>query len=489
MIATSPSSSCRPATTSSNVESSPCWNVGCATHAPSWCARRTAPIGPSNGMPDTVSAADAPLIDTMSCGFSRSTPRIVAMTCTSLRKSDGNDGRRGRSVRRAVRIASSPGRPSRRKNGPGISPAAYARSSTSTVRGKKSSPSRGLLVATVDSTVVPPTFTTTAPAASAASCPVSSVISSPSALIGPETETASLTRRFLSVMREASVPSCQRRKLLHMQELRALATDNRQPSRRLLRNVKRGADVRSSHESLSTDAELGDERPVPLDVVASEVVEHSPTAADEHQESTLRVKVLLVDLPVLRQVADALGEECDLHFGGAGVSVGSAMFADRCGLVGHARVQAFSFDTDSAEKATRRAAPPPWSARRSQLAHPIDVPVHLGDEVVDRVEANLAAEVVREPDPRLLVVEVAVEVEDIRLTQAEPGLGVERRPPADRDRGGPHDAVRGAERSRVDPVGGKADVLGHAHIGGRERQLTPARVAVLDLAPDLVRST
>ena len=31
--------------------------------------RRTAPIGPSNGMPDTISAADAPLIDTMSCGL------------------------------------------------------------------------------------------------------------------------------------------------------------------------------------------------------------------------------------------------------------------------------------------------------------------------------------------------------------------------------------------------------------------------------------
>src|SRR5262249_15979708 len=65
-------------------------------------------------------------------------------------------------------------------------------------------------------------------------------------------------------------------------------------------------------------------------------------AADEHQEPALRVKVLLVDLHVLRQMADALGEERDLHLGGAGVSVGSTMFADRCGLVGHARVRAFS---------------------------------------------------------------------------------------------------------------------------------------------------
>jgi hypothetical protein len=60
-------------------------------------------------------------------------------------------------------------------------------------------PSRGFDVAPVDSNVVPPTLTTTAPAASDASLPVSSVISSPAALMGPETEIASLTRRFLSV--------------------------------------------------------------------------------------------------------------------------------------------------------------------------------------------------------------------------------------------------------------------------------------------------
>ena len=44
-------------------------NVGCAIHSLPWRDRRTAPIGPSNGMPDTVSAADAPLIDSTSCGL------------------------------------------------------------------------------------------------------------------------------------------------------------------------------------------------------------------------------------------------------------------------------------------------------------------------------------------------------------------------------------------------------------------------------------
>ena len=79
--------------------------------------------------------------------------------------------------------------------------------------------------------------------------------------------------------------------------------------------------IRSSCESLSTNAELRDERSVPLDVVAPEVVEHATAAADEHQQPALRVKVLLVDLHVLRQVTDALGEERDLHLGRAGVGV------------------------------------------------------------------------------------------------------------------------------------------------------------------------
>jgi hypothetical protein len=71
----------------------------------------------------------------------------VETTWTSLRRPFLNDGRSGRSVRRQVRIASSDGRPSRRKNEPGILPAAYMRSSTSTVSGKKSRLSFGRLLA------------------------------------------------------------------------------------------------------------------------------------------------------------------------------------------------------------------------------------------------------------------------------------------------------------------------------------------------------
>src|SRR5438270_11186072 len=89
-------------------------------------------------------------------------------------------------------VALSVGRPSRRKNDPGIFPAAYARSSMSTVWGKKSMPSRTPWDAlAVTNTVVSPMRPTTAPCDWGASLPVSndSVLSVPE--MGPDTEMAS----------------------------------------------------------------------------------------------------------------------------------------------------------------------------------------------------------------------------------------------------------------------------------------------------------
>ncbi len=80
---------------------------------------------------------------------------------------------------RAVRVARSVARPSRLKKPPGILPAAYIRSSTSTVSGKKSAPSRASgRPCAVASTIVSPARTTTAPSACLASLPVSNVIDS-----------------------------------------------------------------------------------------------------------------------------------------------------------------------------------------------------------------------------------------------------------------------------------------------------------------------
>ena len=71
---------------------------------------------------------------------------------------------------RAVSVPFSPARPSRLKNEPGILPAAYMRSSTSTVRGRKSA-SRRFPITAVQNTMVSPARTTTAPVACLASLP------------------------------------------------------------------------------------------------------------------------------------------------------------------------------------------------------------------------------------------------------------------------------------------------------------------------------
>ncbi|RAO50534.1 hypothetical protein PSN01_04508 [Micromonospora saelicesensis] len=178
MIATSPSSSVRPATTMSKVARASSSRVGKATHWPSMWATRVAPIGPENGRPESLVDIEAALIATTSYGCCGSSARMVSTTWTSLRRPLTKDGRSGRSISRQVRIASSLGRPSRRKNEPGMRPAAYIRSSTSTVSGKKSNCSFGCLPAVVaERTTVSPSWAMTEPAAWRASRPVEKVIS------------------------------------------------------------------------------------------------------------------------------------------------------------------------------------------------------------------------------------------------------------------------------------------------------------------------
>src|SRR5437660_12268760 len=102
----------------------------------------------------------------------------IATSWVSYRQPFGNSGRIGRSIRRADSVAFSPARPSRLKNEPGIFPAAYIRSSTSTVNGRKST-SRRLPAVAVQRTMVSPARTTTAPEACLASLPVSNETSLP----------------------------------------------------------------------------------------------------------------------------------------------------------------------------------------------------------------------------------------------------------------------------------------------------------------------
>jgi hypothetical protein len=72
----------------------------------------------------------------------------------------------GRSVSLAVSTARSEGRPSRFRKPPGILPAAVIRSSTSTLKGKKSTPGLGDFErVAVESTTVSPIRAVTAPPA------------------------------------------------------------------------------------------------------------------------------------------------------------------------------------------------------------------------------------------------------------------------------------------------------------------------------------
>ena len=106
-------------------------------------------MGPENGSPLSWVDAEAALIASTSYRSLGSRLRMVTTTWISLRRPSTNDGRSGRSMSRQVRTASVDGRPSRRKNEPGMRPAAYIRSSTSTVSGKKSKCSLGFLLAVV----------------------------------------------------------------------------------------------------------------------------------------------------------------------------------------------------------------------------------------------------------------------------------------------------------------------------------------------------
>src|ERR1700675_322732 len=68
----------------------------------------------------------------------------------------------------------------------------------------------------------------------------------------------------------------------------------------------------------STDAKLADERPVALQVAALQIAQQPAPLSDQHQQPATRVVVLDVAAEVLGQFVDALGEQRDLDFGGAG---------------------------------------------------------------------------------------------------------------------------------------------------------------------------
>ena len=126
----------------------------------------TAPTADSSGTPANCKPSEAALSAKMSYSFSLSTLKTVAIICVSHLNPSLKEGLNGLSIRRQANIAFSVCLPSLLKNPPGIFPAEYILSSTSTVKGKKSIPSLTDLLATVvTNTLVSPEVTTTEPGA------------------------------------------------------------------------------------------------------------------------------------------------------------------------------------------------------------------------------------------------------------------------------------------------------------------------------------
>jgi hypothetical protein len=81
-------------------------------------------MGPLNGMPESVSAADTASIAGMSESTSGFSDNNLGDDLHLVQEAVGNSGLIGRSMRREVSVSFSDGRPSRLKKPPGILPAA-----------------------------------------------------------------------------------------------------------------------------------------------------------------------------------------------------------------------------------------------------------------------------------------------------------------------------------------------------------------------------
>jgi len=71
---------------------------------------------------------------------------------------------------------------------------------------------------------------------------------------------------------------------------------------------------------LLADAEFLNDSLVAIGVVFLQVIQQAAAPADHHQQPTARCMVLLVRLEMLRQLANTLAEDRDLHFGTAGIT-------------------------------------------------------------------------------------------------------------------------------------------------------------------------
>src|SRR5207237_10333893 len=86
---------------------------------------------------------------------------------------------------------------------------------------------------------------------------------------------------------------------------------------------------------LMAETQLVDELPIPLQVVALQVLEQAPALRDHPQEAALPVKVLGVDPEVIGEAVDPLGEQRDLDRGRPRLPLVPPVRPDRRRLVVH----------------------------------------------------------------------------------------------------------------------------------------------------------
>jgi hypothetical protein len=77
----------------------------------------------------------------------------------------------------------------------------------------------------------------------------------------------------------------------------------------------------AGRNSLSAESQRFDDGPVALNVVVFNVVEQTSPTADQHEQSAAGVVVLGVDLQMLGEILDAMGQQTDLYLRATGVAV------------------------------------------------------------------------------------------------------------------------------------------------------------------------
>jgi hypothetical protein len=83
---------------------------------------------------------------------------------------------------------------------------------------------------------------------------------------------------------------------------------------------------------LLAQTEAGNQGTVGIDVLALQVVQQLAALADQAQQTTTGVVILLVLLEVRGQIVDAGGQQRNLDFRGTGVALGALKFGDDAGL-------------------------------------------------------------------------------------------------------------------------------------------------------------